>query len=132
MGQWRAWEARCWPLLRPHTLREAKAGTLARRLARAGASLGLLRDVHGVAATPTMAERAHRLGGWGRHRSQGPGSEQGQRWVERGRAWRPPGRIRGRPTFPLLVDAVAGLCKGEPPDRGGRTQHDSLPVPSTP
>lgn len=41
-------------------------------------------------------------------------------------------RIRGRPTFPLLVDAVACLLKGESPDLTWLRQHESLPVPSTP
>src|SRR5262245_52464855 len=40
-------------------------------------------------------------------------------------------RIRGRPTFPLLVDAVSCLFNGEKPEVTWITQHASLPVPST-
>ena len=40
--------------------------------------------------------------------------------------------IRGRPTFPMLVEAVACLFKGEKPDLRWITQRKSLPVPSTP
>ena len=41
-------------------------------------------------------------------------------------------RIRGRPTFPVLVEAVSCLFKGERPDLSWITQHEPLPVPSTP
>jgi transposase len=67
-----------------------------------------------------------------RKRSQGTWSEKGNRWVERVLARRHTCRIRGRPTFPRLVDAVACLCKGEMPDLSWLTQHESLPGPSTP
>jgi transposase len=79
-----------------------------------------------------IAERAHRLGVLWRKRSQGTGSEKGNRWVERVLSLRPPGRIRGRPTFPLRVEAVAWLCKGESPDLSWITQYECLPVPATP
>ena len=41
-------------------------------------------------------------------------------------------RIRGRPTFPLLVEAVSCLFNGETPDLSWITPHESLPVCSTP
>ena len=89
-------------------------------------------DVQGVEATNNIAERAHRCGVWWRKRSQGTRSEKGNRWVERVLAWRPTCRIRGRPTFPMLVEAVSCLFKGEKPDLRWLTQHESPPVPSTP
>jgi transposase len=132
VGQWRAWYARVRHLLRQHPTREDKAGILARRLTREGESLWILLDVQGVVATKNMAERAHRFGVLGRKRSQGTGSEKGNRWVERVLSLRHTCRIRGRPTFPLLVEAVSCLFKGEKPDVTWITQHASLPVPSTP
>jgi transposase len=132
VGQWRAWYARFYHLLRQHTAREDKAGTFARRLAREGESLWVFLDVPGVEATNNVAERAHRFGVLWRKRSQGTCSEKGNRWVERVLSLRHTSRIRGRPTFPLLVEAVSCLFKGERPDLGWITQHDSSPVPSTP
>ena len=131
MSQWRAWYARFSQLLNQHAPREDKAGTFARRLARAGESLWVFLDVPGVEATNNIAERAHRFGVLWRKRSQGTCSEKGNRWVERVLSLRHTCRIRGRPTFPMLVEAVSCLFKD-----GARseliTQHNSLPVLSTP
>jgi hypothetical protein len=76
--------------------------------------------------------RAHRFGVMWRKRSQGTRSEKGNRWVERVLSLRHTCRIRGRPTFPILVDAVSCLFKGTKPDLSWLTQHEFLPVPSTP
>jgi transposase len=132
VGQWRAWYARFCALVNQHAAREDKAGTFARRLQREGEALWLFLDVQGVEATNNIAERAHRFGVLWRKHSQGTCSEKGNRWVERVLSLRHTCRIRGRPTFPLLVEAVACLFKGERPDLGWITQHESLPVPSTP
>jgi transposase len=132
VGQWRAWYARFRHLLRQHTARADKAGTFARRLAREGESLWVFLDVPGVEATNNVAERTHRFGVLWRKRSQGTCSEKGNRWVERVLSLRHTCRIRGHPTFPLLVDAVACLFKGEMPDLSWLTPHESLPVSSTP
>jgi hypothetical protein len=72
--------------------------------------------VQGVDATNNIAERPHRLGVLWRKRSQGICSEQGNRWVERVRSLRHTRRIRGRPTFPMLVEAVSCLFTGERPE----------------
>jgi transposase len=132
VGQRRAWYARFRHLLRQHTAREDKAGTFARCLAREGESLWVFLDVPGVDATNNVAERAHRFGVLWRKRSQGTYSEKGNRWVERVLSLRHTCRIRGRPTFPLLADAVSCLLKGEMPDLSWLTPHESLPVSSTP
>jgi transposase len=131
VGQWRVWYARFRALLNHHMTREDKAGTFARRLERAGEALWLLLDVQDVEATKNIAERAHRFGVLWRKRSQGPCSEKGNRWVERVLSVRHACRIRGRPTFPLLVDAMACLFKGERPDLSWITQQMSSPLPST-
>lgn len=132
VGQWRAWYARFRHLLSQHTAREDQAGTLARRLAREGESLWVFLDVPGVESTNNVAERAHRFGVLWRKRSQGTCSEKGNRWVERVLSLRHTCRIRGRPTFLILVEAVACLFKGETPDLSWITQHEALPVLSTP
>jgi transposase len=132
VGQWRAWHTRFRSLVNQHAAREGKAGTFARRVVREWESLWVFLDVQGVEATNNMAERAHRLGVLWRKRSQGTCSEKGNRWVERVLALRHTCRIRGRPTFPILVDAVACLFKGERPALTWITQHEPLPAPSTP
>ena len=132
VGQWRAWYARFRQLLHQHTSREDKAGTFARRLQREGEALWVCLDIPGVQATNNRAERAHRFGVLWRKRSQGTCREKGNRWGERALSVRHTCRIRGRPTFPLLVDAVACLFKGERPDLRWITQHNSLPALSTP
>lgn len=132
VGQWRAWYARFRALVNRHAVREDKAGTFARRLQREGECLWTFLDVPGVEATNNRAERAHRFGVLWRKRSQGTCSQKGNRWVERVLSVRHTCRIRGRPTFPLLVEAVSCLFKGEQPDLSWLTQQASLPAPSTP
>jgi transposase len=132
VGQWRAWYARFRSLGNQHAAREDTAGTFARRLARAGESLWVLLDIQGVEATNNIAERAHRFGVLWRKRSQGTRSEKGNRWVERVLSLRHTCRIRGRPTFPILVEAVSCLFKGEVPDLSWVTPHEPLPAPATP
>jgi transposase len=132
VGQWRAWYARFRSLENQHAGREDKAGTFARRLEREGESLRVFLDVQGVEATNNIAERAHRFGVMWRKRSQGTCSEKGNRWVERVLSLRHTYRIWGRPTFPVLVEAVACLFKDERPDLSWITQHESLLLLSTP
>jgi len=119
-------------LVNRHATWEDKAGTFARRLQREGAALWMFLDVPGVEATNNIAERAHRFGVLWRKRSQGTRSEKGNRWGERVLSLRHTCRIRGRPTFPILVEAVTCLFKGEKPDLRWLTQYDSLPVLSIP
>lgn len=132
MGQWRAWYARFRHLLSQHMAREDKAGTFAWRLQREGEALWTFLDVEGVEATNNIAERAHRFGVLWRKRSQGTCSEKGNRWVERVLLLQQICRIRGRPTFPILVDAVSCLFKRERPDLSWITPRESLPACSTP
>jgi transposase len=132
VGQWRAWYARFRSLLTQHTAREDKAGTFARRLQREGESLWTFLDVPGVEATNNIAERAHRFGVLWRKRSQGTCSEKGNRWVERILSLRHTCRIRGRPTFPILVEAVSCLFNRKTPDLSWITRHELLPATSTP
>ena len=115
-------------LINQHAAREDNAGTFARRLAREGEALWVFLDVQGVAATQNIAKRAHRFGGMWRQRSQGAWSEKGNRWVERVRSLRHTCRMRGRPTFPILAEAVACLFQSQAPDLNWITQHEPIPV----
>src|SRR5262249_19430098 len=103
-----------------------------RRLPREGEALWTLLDVHGVAATHHIAERAHRFGVLGRKRSQGTCSEQGKRWGERMLSVRHTCRMRGQPTCPILVEAVTCLCKGQVPALRWIARQVALPACSTP
>ena len=132
VGQWRAWYARFCALLTQHTTREDKAGTFARRLKREGESLWAFLDVEGVEATKNMAERAHRFGVMWRKRSQGTCSDKGNRWGERVLSLRHTCRMRGRPTVPILVEAVSCLFQGQGPALSWITQHEPMLVSSTP
>jgi transposase len=132
VGQWRAWYARFDSLVNQHISREDKAGTFARRLQREGESLWTFLDVPGVEATNNRADRAHRFGVMWRKRSQGTCSEKGNRWVERVLSLRHTCRIRGQPTFPILVEAVTCLFKDKVPDLSWITRQESLLTCFTP
>ena len=90
-------------------------------------------QVHDRRGDP-LAEFNHapRFGVLWRKRSQGTCSEQGNHWVERVLSLRHTCRIRGRLTFPVLVEAVSCLFKGETPDLNWITYHKSLPACSPP
>ena len=65
-------------------------------------------------------------------RSQGAHSEKGNCWVERVLSLRHTCRIRKRPTFPMLTEAVSDLIKCQRPDLRRFTQLISLSMPSPP
>jgi transposase len=71
---------------------------------------------HGVEATHNRAERALRFGVLWRQRSQGTASAQGKRWVERILSLQATCRLQAQSTYPVLVDAIATLFKGQSPD----------------
>jgi transposase len=131
-GQWRAWYARFCLLITQHAACADKAGAFARRSAREGEALRVSLDVQGVQASNNTAECAHRFGVLWRKPSQGTDSENGNRWVEWVLSLRHTCRIRGRSTFPILVEAVSCLFKGAKPDLSWLTQYKSLSVSPTP
>jgi len=61
-------------------------------------------------------ERLLRFAVLWRKRSLGTKSEKGDRWVERILSLRQTCRVRGRQTFPVLVEAMTCYFKGQPPD----------------
>lgn len=132
VGQWRAWYARFRHLISCATARLDKAGTFARRLDREQEALWLFLALPGISPTNNAAERAHRFGVIWRKRTRGTYSEKGNRWVERVLSFRQTCRIRGRPTFPLLMEAVRCRFKGTAPDLRWITHQEPLLACATP
>lgn len=97
-GEWQAWYARFCPLIGRYRARQDEAGRLVRRLQRERASLGVFLVEHGVEATNNRAERALRFGVLWRKRSNGTGSDKGNRWVERSLSLRQTCRQLGQST----------------------------------
>jgi transposase len=103
-------------LLQQHRLRKAEAGTLARTLEREWGALWTVVVEAGVAPTNNRAERALRCAVLWRRMRQDTSHEKGDRWVERILSVRETCRLRGIPTFPILVEAVSGDFTGRHPD----------------
>ena len=116
VGEWRAFYARLSHLISQNHDRQDEAGKFARRLLREMDSLWVFLEVEGVEPTNNRAERALRFGVLWRKRSQGTSSEKGNFWVERILSLRQTCRLRGKPTFPVLVEAVEAHFKGQTPD----------------
>ena len=70
----------------------------------------------GVEPTNNRAERALRFAVLWRKMMQGTYNAKGARWVERILSLRETCRLRGIPTFPVLVEAVTYSFNGQHPD----------------
>jgi transposase len=110
------WYARMVHLLRQYGERRDEAGTFARTLDRELGALWTFVVEEGVEPTNNRAERALRFAVLWRKLMQGTYNEKGDRWVERILSVRETCRLRGRPTFPVLVHAVTCYFNGQPPD----------------
>jgi transposase len=115
-GAVQAWYARLVHLLNQYRPRKDEAGTLARTLEREMGSLWTFVVEEGVEPTNNRAERALRFAVLWRKMMQGTYNEKGDRWVERILSVRETCRLRGRPTFPVLVEAVTCSFNGQHPD----------------
>jgi transposase len=115
-GAVQTWYARLVHLLNQHRLRKDEAGTLARTLERELGALWTFVVEAGVEPTNNRAERALRFAVLWRKMRQGTYNEKGDRWVERILSVRETCRLRGIPTFPILVDAVSCYFNGRHPD----------------
>jgi transposase len=115
-GAVQTWYARLGHLLNQSRHRKDEAGTLARTLERELGALWTFVVDAGVEPTNNRAERALRFAVLWRKMMQGTYNEKGDRWVERILSVRETCRLRGRPTFPVLVEAVTCSFNGEHPD----------------
>jgi transposase len=115
-GAVQTWYARMIHLVGHYRLRRDEAGTLARTLEREMAHLWTFVVEEGVEPTNNRAERALRFAVLWRRMMQGTYNDKGDRWVERILSVRETCRLRGAPTFPVLVDAVTCYFNGQHPD----------------
>jgi transposase len=115
-GAVQAWYARLVHLLNQYRPRKDEAGTLARTLERELGALWTFVVEGGVEPTNNRAERALRFAVLWRKLMQGTYNEKGDRWVERILSVRETCRLQGRPTFPVLVEAVTCSFNGQHPD----------------
>jgi transposase len=115
-GGVQAWYARMVHLLDQYRSRQDEAGTFARTLEREMGALWTFVVEEGVEPTNNRAERALRFAVLWRKMMQGTYNAKGDRWVERILSVRETCRLRGVPTFPVLVDAVTCYFNGQHPD----------------
>jgi transposase len=115
-GAVQTWYARLLHLLNQYRARKDEAGKLARTLERELGALWSFVVEEGVDPTNNRAERALRFAVLWRKLMQGTYNEKGDRWVERILSVRETCRLRGMPTFPVLVDAVTCSFNGQHPD----------------
>jgi transposase len=115
-GEVQTWYARMVHLLGRYRERWDEAGTLARTLEREMGALWTFVVEEGVEPTNNQAERALRFAVLWRKMMQGTYNEKGDRWVERILSVRETCRLRGRPTFAVLVEAVTCSFTGQRPD----------------
>lgn len=115
-GQWRAWYARLCDLSTRYHAHKNEAGQLVRHLLREMDALWVFLLEHGVETTNNRSERALRLAGMWRKRSQGTNSDKGSRWVERLLSLKETCRLHARSTYAVLVDAVRCSFYGQLPD----------------
>jgi transposase len=114
-GEVQTWYARMVHLIDQYCARRDEAGTLARTLDRELGALWTFVVEEGVEPTNNRAERALRFAVLWRKLMQGTYNEKGDRWVERILSLRETCRLRGIPTFPILVEAVTCSFHGRPP-----------------
>jgi transposase len=115
-GEVQTWYARMVHLLEQGRQRSDEAGKLARTLARELGALWTFMVEEGVEPTNNRAERALRFAVLWRKSMHGTYTANGDRWVERILSLRETCRLRGRPTFPILVEAVTCSFSGQHPD----------------
>ena len=122
-GQWNAFYARLIRLISIYEDRQDDAGTFVRRLLREIECLWTFLVEEGVAPTNNHAERMLRFAVLWRKRSYGTRGEKGNRWVERILSLRQTCRLRNKPTYPVLVDAMRAYFKEQSPDLAWISQH---------
>jgi transposase len=136
-GEVQTWCTRMVHLIDQYRPRRDEAGTFARTLERELGALWTFTVEEGVEPTNNRAERALRFAVLWRKMMQGTYNAKGDRWVERILSVRETCRLRGRPTFPVLVEAVTHSFNGQHPDVPGSdppntySRPTSLPTPQS-
>jgi transposase len=115
-GEVGTWYARMCHLIDLHRKLKNEAGRLARLLDAEMGSLWVFLLEEGVDPTNNRAERALRFAVLWRRMMQGSFNEKGDRWVERILSLRETCRLRGLPTFPILVEALSCARQNKTPD----------------
>jgi transposase len=115
-GDVQTWYARMVHLIGQYRHRHDDAGTFARTLDREMGFLCTFVVEEGVEPTNNRAERALRFAVLWRKLMQGTYNDKGDRWVERILSVRETCRLQGRPTFPVLVEAVTCYFNDQHPD----------------
>jgi transposase len=110
------WYARMVHLLGRYRQRSDEAGTFARTLDQELGTMWTFVVEEGVEPTNNRAERALRFAVLWRKTMHGTYNAKGDRWVERILSLRETCRLRGIPTFPVLVEAVTCSFNGQHPD----------------
>lgn len=116
--KWKKFYSQFMRLLELHEEADNEAGKLVRSLIGAMDSLWLFLEEHGVEPTNNRAERALRFGVIWRKRCFGSQSNKGERWVERILSLKETCRLKGKGTFPVLVDLVTAYFKEQQPNLG--------------
>jgi transposase len=115
-GDVQTWYARMAHLIDQYRRRQDEAGTFARTLDREMGALWTFVVEEGVDPTNNRAERALRFAVLWRKSMKGSYNAKGDRWVERLLSLRETCRLRGRPTFPVLLHAVTCSFNVQHPD----------------
>ena len=115
-GAVQTWYARVVYLLARYRQRQDEAGRFARTLERELGALWTFMVENGVEPTNNRAERALRFAVLWRKLMQGTYNAKGDHWVEQVLSLRETCRLRGKPTFPVLVDAVTCYFNGQHAD----------------
>ena len=105
-------------LLILHEGGDDEAGQLARSIGKQLESLWVFLEECGVEPTNNQSERALRFAVLWRKRSHGTQSDKGNRWVERILSLKQTCRIRKKPVFPILVNAIDAYFKDQTPNLG--------------
>lgn len=115
-GEVATWYARMCHLINQHRGRKDEAGRFARHLDAEMGNLWVFLLEESVDPTNNRAERALRFAVLWRRMMQGSYNEKGDRWVERILSLRETCRLRGLPTFPILVEALTCSFQNLTPD----------------
>jgi transposase len=114
-------EVQTWYVCKAHLIdqygpRRDEAGKFARILKREVSALWTFVVEEGAEPTSNRAERALRFAVLWRKILQGTYNAKGEHWVERILSVRETCRLRGQPTFPVLVEVVRCYFNGQHPD----------------